>query len=365
MTRLAETGILKFDERYFPKIWGGRNLQSVYGKPLPRAEPIGEAWLVADHAQHVSTVVDGPLAGKTLRQLMQEEAPALLGERVKPTPDGRFPLLLKLLDARDYLSIQVHPDDAAARRLDEPDAGKTECWYVLDANDDSELFCGMASDVTREQFIRAIERGNTADSITRFGVQAGDAVFVPAGTIHAIGPGIVLAEIQQNSDITYRVYDWDRPGDNGQPRALHIDKALEVTCFGSHHCGKQQPLQYETAGARVDVFAACPYFAAERVAIDMQHERLTNGSLHLLLGINGLMSVSAGERRCALVPGDAYLIPAAVPAFTVDGSGAFLHYYVPDPATDIIAPLTRAGHTAAAIAALGGDPASSELAAYL
>lgn len=365
MSRIAEAGVIKFDEGYFAKVWGGRALESIYGKPLPRTDAVGEAWLIADHPQHTSTVVAGPLTGQTLRQLMQDDAAALLGERAKPTPDGRFPLLLKLLDARDFLSIQVHPDDDHARRLNEPDVGKTESWYVLDADDNSVLFCGMDPKVTREQFVAAIESGKTADAVTRFAVQAGDAVFVPAGTVHAIGPGIVLAEIQQNSDITYRVYDWDRPGDDGQPRTLHLDKALEVTCFGSRHCGKQTPLTYKTAGATVDVFAACPYFAAERVTTEMDYARLTNGAFHIVLPINGLMSIRAAGRRCALVPGDAYLVPGAAPEFAIEGSGAFLHYYVPDLSSDIVAPLQRAGHDTAEIVALGGDPASSPLASYI
>ena len=355
MSRIAEAGVLRFDERYFAKVWGGRALESVFGKPLPADDTIGEAWLISDHPNHTSTVVDGPLAGSTLRGLMEEDAAALLGDRAKPTPDGRFPLLLKLLDARDYLSIQVHPDDAAARRLNEPDVGKTECWYVLDADENSELYCGMDPALTREQFVAAIESGKTAEAVTRFAVEPGDAVFVPAGTVHAIGPGIVLAEVQQNSDITYRVYDWDRPGDDGRPRTLHLDKALQVTCFGSRHCGKQTPLSYKTAGATIDVFAACPYFAAERVNTDIQYERATNNAFHILVGINGLISIRAGARRCAMVPGDAYLVPGAVPAFSVDGTGAFLHYYVPDLQTDIIAPLQRAGHDAAAITTLTGE----------
>ncbi|MFP4502016.1 MAG: type I phosphomannose isomerase catalytic subunit [Candidatus Hydrogenedentota bacterium] len=361
--------LLRFREGYFERIWGGDKLRRVFGKPAPANKPIGEAWVISDHARFQSAVVGGPRKGTTLRELLEEDARALLGRRPELTVHGRFPLLLKLLDAADVLSVQVHPDDAAAKRLGEPDVGKTEMWHVLAADPHSKLYCGLRPGVNREMFAAAIEANRLEELIVAFDAAAGDSVFVPAGTVHAIGGGLVIAEIQQNSDITYRSYDWGRTGAQGHPRELHIEKSLEVTHFGSAHTGANTPLAYDAAGARVQVLGACRHFAAEEVTVQNRFSRRTRGdSFHIVLAKSGPVTVRAAEApadSCRLEAGEAVLLPGCHPGYTIEGPGAVLAYYVPDLARDIVAPLRAAGHDDASIVRLGGAPEESDLAAWV
>jgi mannose-6-phosphate isomerase len=359
------TPILAFEEGYVPRMWGGTRMREVYHKPTPADQPIGEAWLVADHAQHESVVKDGPLAGRTLRQLLQEDAAAILGSRARLTVHGRFPLLLKLLDAGEELSIQVHPDDAAAARLREPDVGKTEMWYVIEGRAESLLYCGLPPEVDAAQFESARSRGRLADLMTRIPAQPDTAVFVPAGTVHAIGAGCLLAEIQQNSDLTYRIDDWGRTQPDGTPRELHIEKALNVTRFGSRHAGAAHPLAYDVPGARINVLAACRYFAAEHIAVSGgTHFDMHGESFQLCLGLDGRLTVIADGAERALAPGEALLVAGRCAAMEVRGQGAFLRYYVPDLARDTVRPLRAAGHSVEAIVALGGDASTSDIALH-
>lgn len=355
--------LLVFEERYFEYIWGGRKLETLYEKPLPAGKRIGEAWLVSDHPRCESVVADGPYRGRTLRDLLAEDARTVLGRRAKLTVHGRFPLLLKLLDAAENLSVQVHPDDETARRLNEPDVGKTESWHVLQADPGAVLYCGMDPAVDRSAFKTAIEKGETVNLLAKFPATAGTTVFVPAGTVHAIGKGAFLAEIQQNSDITYRVYDWGRVGPDGKPRELHVEKALEATHFGSRHRGPSKPLSISDATWMRTVLAACRYFAAERVEARGRYERETWGdSFHILLGTEGELVVHAGDDERPIGPGRAVLVTGGAEQFAVTGDGAFLEYYVPDLRRDVFGPLQAAGHAVSVIIALGGDAGQSDLA---
>lgn len=355
--------ILTFDEAYFERIWGGRKLETVCGKPIPAGKPIGEAWLVSDHREHVSTVAGGPLEGRSLRDLLAGGGAAVLGSRPRLTVHGQFPLLLKMLDAADYLSVQVHPDDKDAARLGEPDVGKTEMWHVLQAEPGSELICGMPPEITRDDFAAALREKRLGDILTRFPVNDGASVFVPAGTVHAIGPGILLAEIQQNSNITYRVYDWDRLQADGKPRELHVDKSLEVTHFGSRHAGPNRPLMINDAQGRRTILAACRYFAAELLEPAGTFDRTTDGAtFHILLGKTGQLALSTAGQSLTLTPGQAAMVAGHVPAYSVAGEGACLDYYVPDLKQDIAAPLLDAGYAREDIVALGGDSRTSDLA---
>jgi len=347
-------------------MWGGTRLRDVYGKATPAGQKIGEAWLIADHAEHESVVKNGPLAGRTLRELLQADARAILGTRAELTIHGRFPLLLKLLDAGDKLSVQVHPDDAAAKELNEPDVGKTEMWYIIEGEPGSELWCGKPPEVDAEAFEAARGSGNLGELLTRIEARPGTSVFVPAGTVHAIGGGCLLAEIQQNSDLTYRIDDWGRVQADGTPRTMQLDKAMQVTRFGSRHAGPAQPLSYERDGARVDVLAACRYFVAERVTVSSETTFDTRGdSFQLCLGLEGSLVVSAGDAERDLAPGEAMMIVGEMAAFSVRGRGSFLRYYVPDLANDVVDPLIAAGHLPENIVALGGDTSTSDLVAVV
>jgi len=218
---------LIFHPIFKERVWGGRKLEQLYHKALPPAVPIGESWEISDRPGDASVIANGPLAGKDLRWLMENHADELLGAASQQ--DGRFPLLIKILDAREKLSLQVHPPSAVARELGgEP---KTEFWYVAAAEPGAELYAGLKRGVTREQFERGIRDGTVAGHFHRLSVGAGDAFFLPSGRVHAIGAGLVIFEIQQNSDTTYRVFDWNRLGLDGKPRPLHIEQSLASIDF--------------------------------------------------------------------------------------------------------------------------------------
>lgn len=360
--KLEHTGLLHFKEAYFERIWGGQKLRAVYGKGIPADKPIGEAWLISDHTVHESVVDEGPLEGKSLRELLEADAGAVLGARATLTVHGRFPLLLKLLDAKDVLSVQVHPDDSRAEQLGEPDVGKTEMWHVLQADEGSELVCGLDPDVTPEHFKQALADGSLKNLLTRIPVRPGTSVFVLAGTVHALGAGILLAEIQQNSDLTYRIYDWDRVQDHGKPRPLHIDKALKAIHFGSAYRGEARTLEYTDAGTRRVVLGACKYFAAELVLVAGAFQRKTRGeSFHIILAKTGTVDVQAGTSQRSLRPGEALMVPGDQDHFVATGNAEFLDYYVPDLARDIVIPLREAGYPPEEIVRLGGDPEKSDL----
>lgn len=343
--------LLSFEEHYFERIWGGRGLETLYGKPLPAGVAVGEAWLLADHAHCESVVKAGHREGWTLRRLVREEGAALLGARARTTPYGRFPLLLKLLDARDVLSVQVHPNDALAALLGEPDVGKTEMWHVLHAEEDATLYCGLAHGVDLEGFKAALAARRLEPCLATLGARAGLSLYVPAGTVHAIGGGCLIAEIQQNSDITYRCFDWDRTDDRGQARELHVEKALHVIRFGEPPPAPIAPLGRDVPGAHLEFHAACAYFAAERIRLEGRFARETRGdSFHLILALGGAMEACAGGERRALAPGEALMVAGHAPGYVLEGAGEAMDYYVPCPDADIVGPLEAAGHAHATIA---------------
>ncbi len=217
---------LVFRPLFMERVWGGRRLAELYGKRLPPAVRVGESWEIADRAEAQSVVATGPFAGETLHALWTEHRGQIFGE-VPET--NRFPILLKLLDAQDKLSIQVHPPaQTTAEQSAEP---KTEFWYIADATPAAEIYVGFKQPTTRVQIQQALDAGTMADHVHALPVRAGDAMFLPSGRIHAIGAGNVIVEIQENSDTTYRLFDWNRPGTDGKPRELHIEQALRCIDF--------------------------------------------------------------------------------------------------------------------------------------
>ena len=218
---------LKFKPRYKERIWGGDALHTKLGKKIPKDTPIGESWELSAVDGDLSVVAKGPLAGNNIEELTEVYMGDLVGDRIYEKFGLQFPLLIKLIDAQDKLSIQVHPDDRlAAERHDS--YGKTEMWYLLDCDKDAELYCGFSREVSREEYLRHVKAGTMADILERERVKPGDAFFIPAGTVHAIGKGCLIAEIQQTSDITYRIFDWIRTDDHGHARELHTDLALDA-----------------------------------------------------------------------------------------------------------------------------------------
>ncbi len=216
-----------FQPIYKERVWGGRRLAELYGKDLPPAVPIGESWEITDRPEGVSVITNGPLAGKSLRWLMENHAAELLGP-AKPQ-HGRFPLLVKILDAQDDLSLQVHPP--AHKAVELGGEAKTEMWYFTQTTPTAQIYVGLKPGVTREEFERKVQAGTVADCFHQHTVKAGDAMFLPSGRVHALGAGSVLFEIQQNSDTTYRVFDWNRVGLDGKPRDLHLAQALASIDF--------------------------------------------------------------------------------------------------------------------------------------
>ena len=218
---------LTFQPIFQERIWGGRKLETLYGKTLPPGKIIGESWEISDRADANSVVTNGPLAGKTLADLMHTHRDAIMGRA--RSPEGRFPLLIKLLDAQDNLSLQVHPPQHLAADLG--GCAKTEMWYVSAAEPGSKLYAGLRRGVTREEFADKTRKGTVAECFHQLPVREGDSLFLPSGRVHALGKGLVIFEIQQNSDTTYRVFDWNRVDAAGKPRQLHIEESLKCIDF--------------------------------------------------------------------------------------------------------------------------------------
>ncbi len=209
------------------RIWGGQRLREVFGKPLPAGQKIGESWEIADLPEGKSTIANGPLRGETLGSVVERYAEQITGTKDFPSP---FPLLIKFLDAQDVLSVQVHPDAQTCRRMGKGDP-KTECWYVIQAEPGAVIYNGLRKGVTREQFAKAVEDGAAAELLAPIRAQAGQCHYLPAGTVHSLGGGLVIAELQTTSDTTYRLFDWNRVGENGRARELHVAEALESINF--------------------------------------------------------------------------------------------------------------------------------------
>ncbi len=247
-------GLIRLKPLYMERVWGGRVLEQRYARELPRAGvPYGESWEVVDRPEEQSVVVGGKFAGKTLHDLWLGHREEVFGEG---SPAGeRFPLLIKILDARDTLSLQVHPPVSEAVALGgEP---KTEMWVIAGAEPEACLYAGVARGVTRESFAAALADGTVAGLVPQLSVKAGDFIFIPSGRLHAIGAGLLIFEIQQNSDTTYRVFDWNRLGLDGQPRALHVEESLRCIDF----CDTAPMLGTEGVDG---LLAECPYFKVQR-----------------------------------------------------------------------------------------------------
>ena len=296
----ACTSPIRLRPLYMERVWGGRMIASLYQRELPGSAPIGESWEVVDREGEQSVVEGGEFAGKTLHDLWQNHRAEIFGTAAPEAE--RFPLLIKILDARDKLSIQVHPPaDVAPRLGGEP---KTEMWYIARADHDAALYVGVQPGVDRTAFAAALEDGTVADAVHRLPAHDGDFIFVPSGRLHAIGAGLVIFEIQQNSDTTYRVFDWKRPGLDGKPRALHVQESLECIDFTDTAPAMGQ----EENG----VLVACPYFRVERKSLPPGTEMIwgREGEFSVLTVVEG--TVEWGGAKWSA--GDFVLIPACLPA---------------------------------------------------
>jgi mannose-6-phosphate isomerase len=294
MSRNEVSSPLAFDPIFIERMWGGRRLESEFHKKLPPQKRIGESWEIVDRPEAQSVVADGPLRGRTLHELWTQQRDEIFGD----VPDvQRFPLLIKLLDAQEKLSLQVHPPENVASRLGgEP---KNEFWYVAAAGPDAELFLGFLEPVTGDSFEQRLREGTVIDHVHRIAVQAGDAVFLPAGRVHAIGAGNLLIEIQQNSDTTYRVFDWNRTDPaTGTKRDLHIQQAIQCINF--------EDVQPQLIQPQGDLLISDRSFEIRKWNLDQVREAAPLGQFTVVYCLTGNLNCAEASLR----PGEIFLVPA-------------------------------------------------------
>ncbi len=308
------------------KIWGGGKLREVLGKDAPPDAPVGESWEISHREGDTSKVVSGPHEGKTLGDLMREHAVSLLGERLARRYPNRFPLLVKFIHAQDDLSVQVHPDDALAKELGETDPGKTECWYILDAEPGARLVIGFRQKIESEDLEELYSGPQVQDLLNYVEVQAGDCVFLPAGTVHAIGRGILLAEIQQNSDVTYRVYDYDRVDSSGEKRPLHVEQAI---CSTRPDLNLPDAIQIRRTLPTTTRLAECEYFVIEKVCVAGSFDVSMEDSFEILMGIEGGGEVCSQGGSIDWKAGQTVLVPHRAEKYQITGDGNIVRAWVP------------------------------------
>jgi mannose-6-phosphate isomerase len=300
-------------------IWGGRRFETALGRDLPPGEDFAESWELVDRGADQSIVAAGPLAGHALGELVRERGRELLGRHA---PRRSFPLLFKFLDACRDLSVQVHPDDTRAARLTPPDLGKTEAWYVIDAAPGSRIYAGLHAGVDREALAEALRAGRCDEVLHSFEPETGDCVFIPAGTVHAIGAGVVVAEIQESSDVTYRLFDWNRTAADGRPRPLHIEAGLEaVTRFGPVDpvaSSPRTPAQPHALGAAASTgttsrrLVSCDYFSFDEVRPTGEWSVGGDDGCHFLAVLSGEVGLDPRWQMPPLTRGRCVLLPAAI-----------------------------------------------------
>ncbi|NTV04465.1 mannose-6-phosphate isomerase [bacterium] len=320
-------------------IWGGTRLAAWLHLPTPQPAQIGETWQVYD----TNRVINGPLAGLSVADLAHQYGPALVGERSFARYGADFPLLAKFIDSADRLSIQVHPNDAYAHRHEAATGfhGKTEAWYILDAAPDADVTCGLNRPSDRAAFAAAVQDCRLEQLLQHVPVAPGDLIFVPAGTIHAINAGIMLFEIQQKSDLTYRVYDYNRrDAKTGQPRELHLEKALDVSDFRP---ARHTRLPALAIAPRRDLLVACESFALERWRVTGQARLRARGSFEIVTLVDGDGALTWPGGDLPLHRGESVLIPACLGGCTLEGDATALCAYVPDLG-DLTGELRAAGH---------------------
>lgn len=309
-----------FEPIFKERIWGGRRLESLYGKALPPDKSIGESWEISDRPGAESVITNGPLQGHSLRWIMENHQEELLG--CFPTRNGRFPWLAKILDAKTDLSVQVHPPTAVARTLrGEP---KTEAWFIAHAEPTARLIAGLPAAVTQTHFTERIDQPDFADCLHAIHAQADQSFFIPGGRLHALGAGTVVFEIQENSDTTYRIYDWDRTGFDGQPRELHIEQALQAIDFEDH-----EPTFCRADWGRYDGFSS--YLIADQPGVfHLSYNRIDEGvrfplpgrGLRLIAVTHNSLNLQSDDITLRLTAGQFALVPLSEEEVTIQGQDA-------------------------------------------
>ncbi|MGG4094969.1 type I phosphomannose isomerase catalytic subunit [Paenibacillus lautus] len=316
---------LLFQPEFKERVWGGRALEQ-FGLDIPEGH-IGEGWMIADHPNGTTSIVNGELAGRGLDQVREQFGREWFGSKGFSEVNGRFPLLIKLLDCNDNLSVQVHPTDDY-EGLPKGELGKTEMWYVLDAKPDAKIIYGLKEGVSRETLKEAMESGKVMDQLQEVSVKAGDTFYIPAGTVHALCAGVVVAEIQQNSDTTYRIFDYNRPGLDGKPRELHIEDSLNVTAYEGS--GATTMSTEGTAPGEWLELAKSPYFVVEKGVVNGAWSLSTSAeSFTIVVVCDGQGTLSWDNGSIDYTSGQCLLLPANLGAYTLDGQSTVLRSYLP------------------------------------
>lgn len=316
---------LFFEPVFKQTIWGGRRLADQLSKSIGPSADYAESWEVVDHGVDQSTVANGPLAGKTLLELIASHRSWLLGDGVS---EGPFPLLLKYLDCNRVLSVQVHPDDAFGATMEVPDLGKTEAWYIVAADPGSLIYAGLKPGVDRISLEAAIAAGETEKMLHSLVPSQGDIIFIPAGTVHALGAGLLVAEIQQSSDTTFRLFDWNRLDNQGNPRPLHLRQGLEVTDYQS---GPVTPRRADPLQSGMQSIVVCEKFVMQ--VMDRGSATIAgDGKFHIITVPHGNAQLRWDGGETPIHTGQSLLIPAAMQQseITICNSGTVLEAHLPD-----------------------------------
>lgn len=316
---------LMFEPVYKDYPWGGSRIPETYNRNVPDGI-YAESWEISDHDDGMSIVANGALAGKSIREVLQAAPQEIMGTKVS---GKKFPLLIKLIDSKQKLSVQVHPNDATAAEFG--GEAKTEMWYLLGDNA-AQVYCGLNDGVTKESFLQAVEDDTSGDTLREVPVEKNSAVFVRGGRVHAIDEGCLILEIQQNSNTTYRIYDWGRMGNDGKPRELHIEQAINVINWNDH----EDPLVKPKVLVDTDTFKCmevlkCEYFLLEKLAFSAPLEVPLDGTtFHALFISEGEATIQWGGESLAATAGTSILIPAALPAYTLNGNATVLRTTIPN-----------------------------------
>ena len=315
---------IRFQPLFQEYIWGGRRLGTELDKPVGDGSTVAESWEIVDHGDDQSVVRFGSFSGKTLAEMVRELGEDLLGKKTLKAisnpnrPENlrnRFPLLFKFLDANQNLSVQVHPDDQMGATLEEPDLGKTEAWVVMDALAGARVYVGLKEKVTQEDLKKAFET-NSADSVLHsFQPQPGDCLFIPAGTVHALGAGLLIAEIQQCSNTTFRLYDWGRLGKDGKPRDLHFAEGLAAIDFSMGPVNPQIPKRIDEI---TELIVDCNEFNLKRIRLSSGHQFNTRGSFQMIAVTKGTLSIEGDPCEQPMKRGETCLIPACLGSYRVE-----------------------------------------------
>ncbi|CAA9202248.1 Mannose-6-phosphate isomerase ManA [Flavobacterium bizetiae] len=314
---------LQFEPILKDRIWGGEKLKTILNKPIV-SKITGESWELSTVEGDVSVVSNGVLKGKSLMELIDEMPNEILGTKVYERFGKQFPLLFKYLDAREDLSIQVHPNDKLAKERHNS-FGKTEMWYVTQADADARIIVGFKEDSSKEEYLKHLNDKTLVSILDDVKAKAGDVFFLETGTVHAIGAGLVVAEIQQTSDITYRLYDFDRKDAQGNTRELHVDLALDAINYNKVDTQKK----YETKANTSNVVVDCPYFTTNFIPLESKVEVSKSGeTFTVYMCIEGSFEIEYNGFKQSYIKGDTVLVPAEINAFILSGKASILEIYI-------------------------------------